>query len=253
MLLRFLRELNSQPSSFLCIYFKREDESNDDPFFLHYENEASDELIQSTKDLASWTRGEKLKFGSLGQFLYKKPGVSGPQQLPGSSLVDRIVEKDRFKTLDEETLLKNVKHLLRQHVPDANSLNLDPETDTGSLTALQRKLLTITNTYADLLFTERGHEVAEEVRFVYCLHALNHAVKAKSLIVKHNNKIHARKEKEREAALARKKAGKKAKKKVDVVKDEEVDDVEFRDQGFARPKVLILVPFRNAALRFVDH
>ena len=180
----------------------------------------------------------------------KKPNLSSSDN-PGLSSVNSVVEKGRIKVSEEDILLKNVKHSLKQHLPEANSLNLDPEVDRGCMTSLQRKLFTVANTYADLMFTELNHEIGEEVRFVYCLHALNHALKSKSRVVKHNRILQKKKEKEREAAIARRKARRKAKSEVNRNGDEDEEDVEFRDQGFARPKILILVPFRNAALRFV--
>lgn len=62
----------------------------------------------------------------------------------------------------------------------------------------------------------------DELRLAYCAHVVNHVLKSRLKILHHN------------AKLSRK------------------DDVpeEFRDQGLMRPKVLILLPLRDAALRY---
>ena len=57
----------------------------------------------------------------------------------------------------------------------------------------------------------------------YCFHVANHITKVRSRILHHNSRLASK---------------------------TEVPE-EFRDQGFVRPKVLILVPFKESALRFV--
>lgn len=93
------------------------------------------------------------------------------------------------------------------------------------LTSFQRELFSIVNNYQDLFYPERTLENGEEVRFVYCLHTINHVLKTRLKVVHHN------------ARLANKEDSKN-----------EVPE-EYRDQGLMRPKVLILVPFRNSAVR----
>lgn len=57
---------------------------------------------------------------------------------------------------------------------------------------------------------------------MYCLHAVNHALKTRSRIINHNAKM---------------------------ANKSEVPE-SYRDQGFVRPKVLILAPFKDSALRY---
>ncbi|KAH6923589.1 hypothetical protein HPB50_003215 [Hyalomma asiaticum] len=90
-----------------------------------------------------------------------------------------------------------------------------------TLTPLQIELLSVLTTYRDLLFTERTLANGEEVRTVYCLHALNHVLKSRSRVLHHNARLH------RGASS------------------------EMRDQGLTRPRVLFLMPFRESALRTV--
>ncbi|CAG2105425.1 unnamed protein product [Medioppia subpectinata] len=91
------------------------------------------------------------------------------------------------------------------------------------LNPFQYELLSIISKYKDLLFTERNAENGEHIRLLYSMHALNHILKTRSRILHHNYKIGRH-----------------------VSSDEE-----YRDQGLTRPKVLILVPFRDSVLRIV--
>lgn len=110
------------------------------------------------------------------------------------------------------------KHYNKRHFqPDSNV-----EGHHG-LTTLQTEMLPVMSSYVDLLFYGLNHANQEEIRDLYCLHAINHALKARSKIIYHNSKLTSR---------------------------SDVCD-EYRDQGLTRPKILILLPFRESALRVV--
>lgn len=84
------------------------------------------------------------------------------------------------------------------------------------------------NSYQDLFYPERtALKNGEEIRHVYCLHAINHVLKANAQVLSNNSRRRSQ--------------------KLGVG-----DDDDFRDQGLTRPKVLIVVPFREAALRVVQ-
>jgi U3 small nucleolar RNA-associated protein 25 len=103
------------------------------------------------------------------------------------------------------------------NLSDISGENVDP------LTPLQKELFCIINNYQDLYYPERTQKNGEEIRFTYCLHLVNHILKTRTKILHHNNKLL------------------------------NTDDVpeEYRDQGLVRPKVIVLVPFRESALRYV--
>lgn len=90
-------------------------------------------------------------------------------------------------------------------------------------TPLQGELFSIINNYQDLFFPGRHFDNAEEIRFIYCLHAVNHVLKTRIKVLHHNARLS---------------------KKFEVPE-------EFRDQGLVRPKVLIIVPFRDAAYKII--
>uniref|UniRef100_A0A131Y3P4 U3 small nucleolar RNA-associated protein 25 homolog n=1 Tax=Ixodes ricinus TaxID=34613 RepID=A0A131Y3P4_IXORI len=91
-----------------------------------------------------------------------------------------------------------------------------------TLSPVGQELLAILGSYRDLLFPARTLNNGEEVRTAYCLHALNHVLKRRSRVVHHNARLH-------KGAAS-----------------------ELRDQGLARPQVLLVLPFRDSALRTVN-
>ena len=79
--------------------------------------------------------------------------------------------------------------------------------------------------YQDLLFCDRLPTVASDLRMLTCLHALNHIFKTRDRIIKSNAQLS---------------------------KADTTEDIEYRDQGFTRPKVLIVLPTRQTCLKVVE-
>ncbi|KAI8424989.1 hypothetical protein MSG28_006885 [Choristoneura fumiferana] len=118
-----------------------------------------------------------------------------------------------------------IKSQIHGNIVSANKTNLikkDLEL-TEMFTPLQREIFGIINNYQDLYYPERNFTNSEEIRYIYCLHVVNHMLKTRTKILHHNAKLS---------------------KKTD-------PSEEYRDQGLVRPKVLILVPFKNAAYKVV--
>lgn len=82
--------------------------------------------------------------------------------------------------------------------------------------------------YKDVLYCERHPSNSERLRRLACLHAVNHVYKTRDRVIKNN------------AKLAKEEAS------------GNTTDFDLRDQGFTRPKVLMLLPTRESCVRMVN-
>lgn len=96
-----------------------------------------------------------------------------------------------------------------------------------SVTAFQHELISRLSHYQDLYHSSVPIEQRSEARDAIACHAVSHAIKTRRKILRNNEKL-------AHAAAA---GG--------------VDTDVPRDQGFTRPKVLILAPMRNSALEWI--
>lgn len=124
-----------------------------------------------------------------------------------------------------------VKGQIQRHIIEANKLHLGDANPKRFLTDLQAEIFSIASNYQDIYVPQRTLQNGEEIRFVYCLHALNHILRTRTKILQHNAKLAKANEKDATSTI--------------------VPDT-FRDQGMFRPKVLIMVPFKDSALRVVN-
>jgi U3 small nucleolar RNA-associated protein 25 len=92
----------------------------------------------------------------------------------------------------------------------------------GTFDNVQRAVVPHMLSYTDLLVTNRTPANAESLRNVACMHALNHVLKGRDKIMKNT------------ARIAHTEGG---------------ETLELRDQGFTRPKVLILLETREQCAR----
>ncbi|KAM3582055.1 rRNA-binding ribosome biosynthesis protein utp25 [Umbelopsis sp. WA50703] len=119
----------------------------------------------------------------------------------------------------------NVKQRIQSHWLKVNEECLQDRK--SIMTPLQKSLFHTFNQYQDVAFCNRDIENAKEIRRAYALHALNHVLKNRDRVMKNNERISKAQKANR-------------------------DIEEIRDQGFTRPKVLIILPFRNTAVDVVN-
>ncbi|KAJ3253893.1 rRNA-binding ribosome biosynthesis protein utp25 [Chytriomyces hyalinus] len=144
---------------------------------------------------------------------------------------------------DETSIDRKAKKVKK----DSNEVHLSP---------IQQSLFPIMNTYADVLLTTQTRENEVDMRQTYCLHTVNHVLKTRDRVLKNTARLNA-------AALASssKDTSGEAEGITEDVEDDDEDAgdverngnvIEYRDQGFTRPKVLILIPFKNIAFEVIE-
>lgn len=94
----------------------------------------------------------------------------------------------------------------------------------GLNTDAEEAFASSTLSYKDTLFGARTVPNSTALRNITCLHALNHIYKTRDRVLKNNARI----------------------------SKSEDPDKEYRDQGFTRPKVLVLLPTRQSCVRYVE-
>ncbi|KAM9341180.1 U3 small nucleolar RNA-associated protein 25 homolog [Symphorus nematophorus] len=189
-----------------------EQKDSKDMFLQHLDTELCEEDVQKI------TSGSKAK-----------AQVSWPKL--GSLLVTNPLEKFGAVGPQKNTNLPAFHKLLETRWKDLNQTS-DPQEATEEISPLQLELLALMGSYKDLYYPETCPlSQGPQVRSAYCLHVLNHVLKANSQVLAHNTQLREQKSQAKAGA--------------------EPQD-EPRDQGLTRPKVLILVPFRGGALRVVQ-
>lgn len=194
-----------------------------DPFLRHFRDDLSDELLVSLSDTNS-TIEQTIKnwpiLGDLSITLPKpiqtsrkkiKTKICLIEEKPKAALgaIPNTITKVEFNSL-------NIKQQIQGNIVAANKNNLiKKDLDlTEIFTPLQKELFAIINNYQDLYYPERTLTNADDIRFIYCLHVVNHMLKTRIKILHHNAKLS---------------------RKLDTS-----DTDEYRDQGLVRPKVIII-------------
>ena len=135
------------------------------------------------------------------------------------------------RTVAEMTITVSDYALWPAHDRDLKDLNIKKRlgasavTLTEKLSISEQHLANSVLSYRDMLCGTRHLSNAGRLRDLTALHALNHVLKTRDRVIKNNAKLSHQ---------------------------TEDDSLDLRDQGFTRPKVLVLLPTRNACVKFVD-
>ncbi|KAG7204092.1 hypothetical protein KM043_001942 [Ampulex compressa] len=210
-----------------------------DPFSIHLYNDLDDKLYEAVSSVPPIINSHKLSWPTLGNLICQIPKPLSSADNPQKKVKISALEYKQFASYGRvPTLIEGidwnklyVKVQIQNNISKANYLNVRNSSDkkAAPLTPLQTEIFSIINNYQDLYYPQRTFSNADEIRFVYCLHAINHVLKTRTKILHHSAKI----AKSKCADIA------------------EIPD-EYRDQGLVRPKVLIIVPFRHSCLKIVE-
>jgi len=181
----------------------------EDPFLARYTYDLSPELITCLNDKPPLEEETVLEWSELGKLIFKKTKLT----LVEDRHVKALEETRPFAKLPNVPVVVNSVKNLFLHKQLASNIK--------NVSKFQLELLSIITRYHDFSYTERSFDNAEELRYCYCIHAINHVLKSQDIVVENNNK-------------------------------QDGDEDELRDQGLTRPKVLILVPFKDAAYRIIN-
>ncbi|XP_057254493.1 U3 small nucleolar RNA-associated protein 25 homolog isoform X2 [Pezoporus wallicus] len=172
---------------------------SEDPFKQHMDKELEEKDVEKMSTLPKTS--SQSQWPRLGQVTFSST-LEKPKALKADKEVD-VKQLYLHKPL-ESTWPKVNKQFL-------SSVNKPSD---AFFTPLQRELFCIMNTYRDLFYPERNALTnGEEIRHAYCLHALNHVLKANSQVLSNN----AKKRNQKPGA----------------------DNDDHRDQGLTRPKHLM--------------
>ncbi|XP_017883587.1 digestive organ expansion factor homolog [Ceratina calcarata] len=209
-----------------------------DPFSIHLHDDLSDELYEAVSNVPQIVQTQKITWPTLGNLICQIPKPRNTEDTI-KKIDSFILENKQFAKCGTIPQLINsvnwnklyVKSQIHDNISKANYSNVkdDVTKNPSPMTPLQKELFSIINNYQDLYYPERTYSNADQIRFVYCLHAINHLLKTRTKVLHHNAKI----TKSKCTNMA------------------EIPD-EYRDQGLVRPKILIIVPFRHSCLKIVE-
>jgi U3 small nucleolar RNA-associated protein 25 len=183
-----------------------------DPFSQHFENVISDELANKLLDQQSEWKRQELNVEGVGSVMFSWP--------------DDMIKPPELMLEQEDLHCVGVKKSLCNQLAAVNTKLAGVDITKGDqMTSVQRGIFACLNSYCDVYYPCRTYSRGEQLRVAYCVHMVNHILKTRSRVLAHNAKIKSR-------------------------HDEIPDD--YRDQGLTRPKVLVLVPFRESAVRIVN-
>lgn len=155
-------------------------------------------------------------------------------------------------------LLLRAHKLILQQQQQSSSFSPPSSTDSSATTTqLESALIRLFSSYADATISARTWHNAREICLAYATHCVNHLFKAKDVIRRNDATLARQEQEQQQQQLKNKKnsaTGAASKKNADdkeLEEDDEEDEQKFRDRNFGNTRILVLLPMRNSAHRFV--
>ena len=221
---------------------ENEADQDTDPFADHFNQEPIPENEKEISNfLSSLQEFHKVPTPFLDDSLELQLSVQSVMiQLKSSNLLDQKVSSTKlhkgWSQLSSSLFACNRK-LLKEGWKKANKQVLKSDPDGhgsmpgSSLSSLQSCLYPPLASYADILLTNESRKSRDAINNTIQLHLLNHVLTSRSRIQRNNKRI-----KEMET------------------NDIDVDDPDkYRDQGYTRPSVLVLLPTRGTCHSFFNN
>ncbi|XP_037084908.1 digestive organ expansion factor homolog isoform X2 [Pollicipes pollicipes] len=190
------------------------------PFAQHFEQNLPEPVGESLQTATRW-QSERQRWPRLGALIVQHRPVEA-----AGALLSAVQQAEHVRLFSSPVFGRHEHpegYGVRQQIA-SNVAVLNEKLFSRPLTELQQEVLSLISEYRDLYFPHRTLQNEDELRVVYCAHALSHVLRTRSRIVHHNSKVS---------------------------KKDDVPD-SYRDQGLTRPKVLIVVPFKHSAFRIVN-
>ncbi|OAQ35372.1 DUF1253-domain-containing protein [Linnemannia elongata AG-77] len=218
---------------------QEEDDGSDDSDEEEIFKKSNDKFDRHFSDMVTPLLAPKVAVVELAGNKWKSVSYEDPvlqrvekfdtDNVEGQQRKDEKTKKN--KQMDLESL--KIKQRIHSHWSEVNESAQEAAGKSSSskiFTPLQQALVEPVTEYKDILFTNRTLQNAKEIRNLYTLHALNHVLKTRDRILKNSGKLQRHQQNPEASAIV----------------------PEFRDQGFTRPKVLIILPFKNTVVDVVE-
>ncbi|KAH3901273.1 related to U3 small nucleolar RNA-associated protein 25 [Saccharomycodes ludwigii] len=196
-----------------------DDETNTDFFNLHfntYNEHMLTELNSKIQNRLIKNVSIKIPISDKETLLFSKPDTSFIEEENGKETENK--EKKTFVPPKRYQSLN--PYVIKQKLKIANSTTYF---SSNELTDFQKNIVDPIFQYNDLLCQYDTYGQESQYRDLYALHALNHIYKTRDKILKNNSK------------------------------SQDNPELELLDQGFTRPKVLIVAPTRNTAYEIITN
>lgn len=190
---------------------EEDEETVNDMFTEHFHYDLSENMLKNLQNPPVVADNLAQNWPCLGKLLIQIPKCEEETQT-NENIVNISGDKKKAACGKNPRILKAQESLAAVKVQIRHNVAKRNVNSGGSFTPLQNEMFSVLNNYQDFLYSQRTLANAEELRFIYCVHVVNHVLKTRMKVLHHNARLN---------------------------KKEDVPE-EFRDQGLVRPKVRIV-------------
>ncbi|XP_077968040.1 U3 small nucleolar RNA-associated protein 25 homolog [Styela clava] len=196
-----------------CDYYKQHLETNIDYFVQHIEKNKP-----QRRDTLEWPMLGKI------QFMNRSEDPATNEFLPKVP----IKKNTNIETYRQTYHIRKIVIDNWMQFDKRNKTKSKKDKHNDLFNLQQKELFTLLSSYVDVSYTDTNLlNTSSSIQGVYCFHAVNHVIRSRAKVLLNTSRLRKMTPEQREQS-------------------------EYRDQGITRPKVLILVPFKETALRVIN-